>query len=402
MPLISIQFFSLAVGAILCSILLKGRIREVIFLFINLIFLFSYLTVTGMASTLGFCAAGYVFIRLALAGKKWAMPVGAAVLVAAFIFMRNYAFLALVLPGWILTDALATIGLSFLLFKILHVLIDARAGSVENCEPLLFANYALNFTTFLIGPLQRFQSFADQWRGVEDSRPRNFSEQLGAVNRILRGLVKKFVIAELLAPYIANSPSADFHFVKFTSILLKAYTYYLYLYCDFSGYCDIVIGVGALMGLRPPENFNIPFLARNTADFWLRFHRSLTQWLTDYVFTPVYAWGLRKWSSRNAALPIMLVALMVTMMVSGLWHGTTLAFLIFGIMHGCYMVVYRLYDRGLKAAFPARRVIALTHNPAMTAAAVFVTFNAVAIALLCFILTGKQLAQVAFKIIHPL
>ena len=402
MTLISIQFFALALIAILCSILFTGPLRAVLFFLVNIAFVFSYLTPVGMASTLLFCAAGYSFIRLAMAGKKWALPVGSAVLIVAFVFMRNYAFLHVLLPGWMLTNVLATVGLSFLLFKILHILIDASGGFLEDCDPLLFANYALNFTTFLIGPLQRFESFRDQWNGVETTLPRNFSEQLGAVNRILRGLVKKFVLAELLAPYIVNSPTVDFHSVSAAAILLKAYAYYAYLYCDFSGYCDIVIGVGTLMGVRPPENFNLPFLARNTADFWLRFHRSLTMWLTDYVFTPLYASGLRRWSARSAALPIMLVALMVTMVVSGLWHGTTLAFLIFGIMHGTYMVIYRLYDNGLKAMFPAKRVAALTQNPAMTVAAVVVTFHAVAIAGLCFILTGKQLGQVASKLIHLL
>jgi len=402
MPLISLQFFVLSSVAIVCSILFTGRLRAVLFLAVNLVFVFSYLTPVGVASTLAFCAAGYLFIRLALAGKEWALPAGVVVLVMAFIVMRNYAFLPLVLPGWMLSNVLATIGLSFMLFRILHVLIDASGGSIPAVDPLLFANYALNFTTFLIGPLQRFETFVDQWNGVIDSRPRNFSEQLGAVNRILRGLVKKFVLAELLAPYIVTSPSLDFRSVGLLAILMKGYVYYAYLYCDFSGYCDIVIGIGTLMGLRPPENFNFPFLARNMADFWLRVHRSLTEWLTDYVFTPIYAWGLRRWNSRTAAFPLLLFALMVTMVVSGLWHGTTLAFLIFGIVHGCFMIIYRLYERGLKTLLPAQRVAALTHNPLMTAASVFVTFNAAAAAYLCFTLTSKQLGQVAAKLIHLL
>lgn len=398
MPLISLRFFALALTAILCSALVPGRARAIIFFFLNLIFVYSYLTPAGMASTIAFCGAGYVFIRLALAGKRWALPLGLFVLVVAFVYMRNYAFLGVILPKWILTNLLATVGLSFLLFKILHVLIDANAGVIAECDALMYANYCINFTTFLIGPLQRFESFTAQWTGAENSRPLDFSGNMTAVNRILRGLVKKFVLAEMLSPYIASAPNLDYHSIGLSSILLKAWTFYAYLYCDFSGYCDIVIGIGTLLGVRPPENFNLPFFSRNVAEFWLRMHKSLTEWLTSYVFNPLFAEGLRMW--RSAALPAMLIAIMITMIVSGLWHGTTTAFLIFGILHGFYLVVYRLYERGLRSLVPAKQRISLTKNPAVSAAAIFITFNACALAYLCFILSGRQLGQVVSNLIH--
>jgi D-alanyl-lipoteichoic acid acyltransferase DltB (MBOAT superfamily) len=180
--------------------------------------------------------------------------------------------------------------------------------------------------------------------------------------------------------------------------LLKGWAFYAYLYCDFSGYCDIVIGIGSLLGVRPPENFNFPFFSRNVAEYWLRVHRSLTEWLTAYVFTPLYAEGLRLW--QNAALLAMAVAIMITMVVSGLWHGTTLAFLIFGLLHGFYLVVYRLYEKGLRSALPATQRIALAKNPAVIAASIFVTFNACSLAYLCFIMSGKQLGQVVSNVMH--
>ncbi len=398
MPLISLRFFALALTAILCSVLIPGRTRAIVFLVLNLIFVRSYLTNLGLVSTIAFCAAGYGFIRLALAGKKWAMPLGVCVLTVAFVYMRNYAFLGLIMPRWMLTNLLATVGLSFLLFKILHVLIDASDGVITSCDALMYSNFCLNFTTFLIGPLQRFESFSAQWTGAEVTRPLDFSGNLTAINRILRGLVKKFVLSELLSPYIANTPNSDYHGVGLASILLKSWAFYAYLYCDFSGYCDIVIGIGSLMGVRPPENFNFPFLSRNVVEFWLRVHRSLTEWLTSYVFTPLYAGGLRLW--QNAALPVMLIAIVITMIVSGLWHGTTLAFLIFGLLHGSYLVAYRLYEQGLRRWLPARQRSELTKNPAVTVAAVFVTFNACSLAYLCFILSGKQLGQVVSNVIH--
>src|SRR4051794_30128248 len=238
MPLISLQFITLSVVAILCSALLPRRIWGAVFLLLNLVFVFSHLTRIGMASTLAFCAVGYGFIRLALHGKRWAVPAGAVVLVTAFLFMRNYAFLSFVLPQQLLTNVLATVGLSFLLFRVLHVLIDAGAGAIESCPPLLYANYTLNFTTFLIGPLQRFEDFCSQWESAGENRQLVFSEQLVLVNRILRGMVKKFVLAEYLSAYIATAPTLNFQSVPVSAIFIKGYVYYLYLYCDFSGYCD--------------------------------------------------------------------------------------------------------------------------------------------------------------------
>ena len=123
-----------------------------------------------------------------------------AVLVLAFVYMRRYSFLEALLPERLLTSALSAAGLSFFLFKILHLVMDVAGGAIPGRSVTLglYWNYCFNFTTFLLGPIQRFQSFEAQWRGAERSIEPGFEAHLDATNRVLRGLVKKFVLAEML------------------------------------------------------------------------------------------------------------------------------------------------------------------------------------------------------------
>jgi alginate O-acetyltransferase complex protein AlgI len=265
------------------------------------------------------------------------------------------------------------------------VVLDHAAGTLGELRPGIYVNYCLNFTTFLMGPIQRYQDFRDQWTGAKGSIEPGFEGHLDAVTRIVRGLVKKFVLAEFLA-YETIYADMDFGALSVPLLAVRTYAFYAYLYCDFSGYCDVVIGTGSLMGVRPPENFRFPFLARNVAEYWLRVHRSLTTWLTDYVFNPAYAAILRTGWARGRTLAPVALALCLTMLVSGLWHGTTLAFVCFGLLHAVFLVVHRAYAEVMKNALGAKRFRAFSANRAVHAAAVLITWNVTSIAYLFFVL----------------
>ena len=149
--------------------------------------------------------------------------------------------------------------------------------------------------------------------------------------------------------------------------------------------------VGSLLGVKPPENFHLPFLAHNISDFWLRQHRSLTLWLTDYIFSPAYKWAL---SSRwFYSYPLLAAngALLITMLISGLWHGTTLSFLLFGVTHGVFLVVYRTWDTCLTRRFGAQRVRAWRACWPVRVAGIIITFNATAFAFIFFRLDTAQI-----------
>ena len=395
----SAEFFALSAAAVALLTLLSGISRQIVFLTINVIFLVGVLLgPQGATSTIVFCLLGYVLIRLILNYPRAGFWVSLCVYVGLFVYMRRYDFLTWVVPGQFLTHALSTIGLSFLFFKVVHVMIEARSGTLGSLQLPTFLNYCLNFTTFAMGPIQRYQDFHTQWNDVKKAIPLSFEDHLDALLRILVGLAKIYILAAWFETRGLQS-NTDLLELSFTVLFGTIYCFYFFLYLNFSGYCDVVIGVGSLMGVKPPENFNLPFLAQNISEFWLRQHRSLTLWLTDYVFSPAYKWALtnRRLSSR----PLIAVsgALMITMLVSGLWHGTTLSFFLFGVAHGLFLVVYRTWDALLVRQFGIQKVRAWrTHWP-VRLAGIAITFNATAFAFILFRLDTPQIEKVLSRLV---
>ncbi len=339
------SFLGLAIASALCLAVLGGAARQLVFLAANVLFVGGMLlSPEGAVSTVLFIIFGYVLVQWILRGSRLSLPVGLTVYILFFVYLRNYDFLGWVLPANAIShNQFATVGLSFLFFKIVHVMIEASSGTLGPIDFLTYSNYSLNFTTFMMGPIQRYQDYAVQWSGREQAIAPTMTAHIDAVLRVLVGLVKAYVIADRLGAY-ALLDSADLLTVSRLTLMGRVYAFYFFLYFNFAGYCDVVIGLGSLMGIRPPENFDKPFLARNISDFWFRFHRSLTQWLTNYVFTPVYKKALT--SSFFGARPLLAMnaALLLTMVVSGLWHGTTISFLLFGLVHGLLFVVFRTWE----------------------------------------------------------
>jgi D-alanyl-lipoteichoic acid acyltransferase DltB (MBOAT superfamily) len=140
------------------------------------------------------------------------------------------------------------------------------------------------------------------------------------------------------------------------------------------------------MGVRPPENFDFPFLARNVSAYWLRVHRSLTLWLTDYVFTPSYRYVLGTAAGDRFPFFALAAALMLTMLVAGLWHGTTLNFVLFGLVHGVALVVARAYEHAVVDRIGRRRFKAFTEWWPVTAAATCLTLTFTSLAYALFVL----------------
>jgi D-alanyl-lipoteichoic acid acyltransferase DltB (MBOAT superfamily) len=366
----------------------RGALRVAGFLVASGYFAYTYVGVSGMAFTLAFCLAGFacVFFVRRYPKRLW-LAVTAFTL--AFVYARNYSFLGLILPEGLRTSVLATAGLSFLFFKILHVVIDTAGGTIT---PSLwrYLSYCLNFTTFLLGPIQRYQHFESQWNGTTEAIPATFEAHLDAVNRVLRGMVKKYVVAEYLAAY-ALQPDAPVETMSLLRLQLATYLFYVFLYFDFSGYCDIVIGVGCLLGVRPPENFNLPFFAQNPPQYWLRVHESLTRWLTDYIFNPLYAAALRSSLLGRHPLASMTLAVMVTMLVAGLWHGTTVNFILFGLVHGLYLVVFRSYEHAAREVLGQKGLQRLRSRRSWLVVSTVVTFHFTATAYILFVLDIDRL-----------
>ncbi len=398
MSLLSMEFGLLAFGAVVLLNVLEGLPRTAAFLALNALFVSSHSTASGVASIAALVLGGFAAARLAERNPRTRLAT-IPLLAAAFVYLRGYGFLEWLLPDSIAGRLVTAAGLSFLFFKLVHMVVEAGSGTLGPVRFGDFLNYCFNFTTFLLGPIQRYQDFRADWYREREVVPGSFEGQLDGLNRILRGLVKKFVLAEFLAHFVL-SPDLDVASVSLGEMTWRTYLFYFYLYFDFSGYCDVAIGVGILMGVRPPENFYLPFLSANVSDYWLRVHRSLTTWLTDYVFGPLYAFGLRRLSHRVPVFLLASASLVITMFVSGLWHGTTPNFVAFGLLHGAYLVGFRAWDALVRGWVGKQGLRRLRKTLTWRALGVVVTFHLTAAAYILFALETEQLRELGRRVLQ--
>ena len=221
-------------------------------------------------------------------------------------------------------------GISYYTFKILSYVIDIYRGKRAS-EPHVgyYLTYVLFFPQILSGPIERSEGFLSQMHGVLVYDGELFAEGL---QRMVLGLFKKIVIANRLAAYVDAVFAAPESYPALAA-WMAAVLYSFQLYCDFSGYSDIAIGMGNLCGIRSRKNFDCPYFARNIKDFWNRWHISLSSWLKDYVY--ISLGGNRVSSLRRS------VNVLVTFLVSGLWHGDNWTFLVWGGIHGIWNLCSR-------------------------------------------------------------
>ena len=269
----------------------------------------------------------------------------------AFVF-ANTAWLLRPLLGdrTAVFDVVLPIGISFYTFESLSYTIDVYRGRIAACRSLLdFSLFLAFFPHLVAGPIVRPATFLPQL----DAPPRMREAAVeDALARIVIGLVKKVLLADLLGEYVDrvfDVPSA----YAGTNVLLAIYAYAFQIYYDFAGYTDIALGVAGLFGLVLPENFDRPYLAESPRDFWRRWHISLSTWLRDYLYVPL---GGDRISPRRTAWN-----LFVTMVLGGLWHGAAWHFVAWGAYHGGLLAGERaLHDRGvpwLPATVTGRRLI---------------------------------------------
>lgn len=313
----------------------------------SFLFLYLFLPDIATASTLlAFVGSGYLAGRvLAVRPSRTLLVTYLALLVGAFVYLKRYAFLQL-LPGetW-LEHTLDIVGLSFIFFRQIHYVVDAKQGEVREFSLWAYLCYQLNPFTLLAGPIQRYQQFHKDW---ELLLPRHADavELRLAFLRILVGVAKVSFIGEVCLR-LAESPPGILG--PTGGAFASFYFYPAYVYFNFAGYCDIVIAGASLAGLRVPENFNHPYLARNMIDFWTRWHMSLTFWIRDYVFTPTYMGIARRWPVRAPGLSFLCYFL--ALFLAGVWHGATWNFVVFGVLNGIGVSAAKVWENLLIARY---------------------------------------------------
>jgi alginate O-acetyltransferase complex protein AlgI len=236
-------------------------------------------------------------------------------------------------------NVILPVGVSFYCFKTISYTIDVYRGTI--IPEVHFDKYALYvsfFPSLLAGPIDRAAMLIPQfYKRVHCDLLRIFE----GLELMIWGVFKKAVIADCLAIYVDNIYN-NLPYANGPSCLLAIYLYGFQIYCDFSGYSDIAIGAAKILGFDLMENFDLPYFSRTIAEFWRRWHISLSAWLRDYIYIPMG--GNRKGSSGVC------FNIMVTMIVCGLWHGSTLTFAIWGGLHGfmlCLTYLVRERERNV-------------------------------------------------------
>jgi D-alanyl-lipoteichoic acid acyltransferase DltB (MBOAT superfamily) len=297
------------------------------------------------------------------AGVAW-LGLAAAVLLVCYLLAFK---IALLLPSHGIAGLVMPLGISYYTFKLISYVLDVHWGKLPAETNLVnFAACVTFFPQIVAGPIQLPSDFLAQL-------PPKPSAAGSAWARIALGLIKKLLIADNLAPAV-NFAYAHVSSLSGAPLWLALYLFPLQLYADFSGLTDIALGAGRLFGIAGPENFNRPFTASSITDYWRRWHMSLTTWLSEYLFVPL------RMATREAGNCGLAASITVNMVAIGMWHGLTVGYLVFGMLHSVFLVADALTGR-LRSRF-------FKSHPACTWLGGWlgwaVTFHAVALAMVFF------------------
>ncbi len=250
-----------------------------------------------------------------------------------------------------LTSVILPLGISFITFQKIAFLIDVHSGRVQSFRFRDYLLFVLFFPQLIAGPIVHYREMMPQFHKVEG----RFLKEDVAVGLTLFffGLFKKVVFADSIAALVTpiyQDAAAGGH-ISFFVAWMAAFGFTLQIYFDFSGYSDMALGLGRLFNIRLPANFNSPLRASNIIEFWQRWHMTLTRFLTAYMYNPLSLWLTRRHLAKgrpglggrnttfSAFVYLLVFPTLLTMLVSGIWHGAGYLFIVWGLLHGVYLAV---------------------------------------------------------------
>lgn len=251
----------------------------------------------------------------------------------ANFFMENVAMLSgKGVSNW--TKIALPIGISFFTFQKMSYTIDVYRGTHKPLKSIGdYALYIILFPQLIAGPIVRYSEIADEL--VDRKKNNTIDNKIIGLFRFAVGLGKKVLIANILGETATDIFAEDPATLTMAHAWLGALLYAFQIYFDFSGYSDMAIGIGRMLGFNFPENFNFPYIARNITEFWQRWHITLGRWMRDYLYIPL---GGNRVSNQR-----MYINLCIVFFLSGLWHGASWNFVLWGIFHGFFLVLDRLF-----------------------------------------------------------
>ncbi len=335
---------------LVCALLvqaLTGPVRLAAILLASAIFASSYIASPLAALPLiAFALAGYGGVWIAQRRR-----VGSAIawvtlaLVTVFVWLKHYPFVAS-LP--VLPFSYTVIGLSYILFRILHLIFEVGGGAIERPPFVRYCAYLFFFPAFLSGPINRYEPFA---RDLDAPAQMDDDTAFLTVWRLTMGYAKVAAIGEVI--HIVQQAAATRLDIAMASssvpVLALCYAiatslYLLFLYANFSGYTDMAIAIARLFGIVLPENFNKPFMATNFQDFWSRWHITLSEWFRYYFFNPLLKVMMQRIPSVKLAPYIGVAAQFIVFVVLGAWHGASWEFMLTGVLLATGVATNKLYQ----------------------------------------------------------
>jgi len=312
-------------------------------------------------------------------------------LVVVLFSIRNYPYIHDSLSKGILSFINAPIlsvqklGLSYILFRFIHYLIESFKKKIINPNFITFLNYIFFFPTILAGPIDNYNNFS-YWIGNNNYKYKK-SLFFAGITRIFIGAFKTIGIVPLIIHIATDYTTLTSDFLPLPAILISLLTYSVYIYLDFSGYSDIAIGTAYLIGIKTPENFNNPYISQNLSEFWKRWHITFSLFLKLYVFKPTILFYNILFTTKQRLL-VTILSYLTTFIICGLWHGDKINFMYWGLWHGIGLAINKLYSEKLKSK------INFNKSTAYQFVSVLVTFTYVSLGWLFFNYTEEQLIEI--------
>lgn len=245
-----------------------------------------------------------------------------------------------------ITHLILPIGISFYTFHNISYVVDIYRGERPALRnPVAFVTYISMFPQLVAGPIVRYREIADQ---LPQERTHRLDDIAAGFPRFALGLCKKVIIADSLSPLVEACFATPGDEMTFAIAWLGALTYTLQLYFDFSGYSDMAIGLGRMLGFRLPENFARPYSSVTVTEFWRRWHMSLSRWFRDYVYIPL---GGNRHGARRTYRNLFIV-----FVLTGFWHGANWTYLVWGLFHGALLIIERGFHLDETPTSSGRRI----------------------------------------------
>ena len=366
MSFISLNFVTLFVCTFLLYYTLPPKYRKAILLLSSCIFIgyyhIAFLIIALLISLATFFLGKWVGQSKHEKDTKRIYISGLCFLITGWLAYR-YANL---LPG---VHWLFPLGISFYTFQALSYLTEIYWKEEEPEENLAdFMIYMLFFMKFLSGPIERARDMLPQ---LKSGKPVAYPSIVYGMKLIVVGLIKKLILADYISPYI-DGIFNSIHTASGIQLLMACLLYPVELYGDFSGYTDIALGGACMLGFKLSPNFNRPFIAQTTAEFWRRWHMSLSFWVRDYLYLPLSS-GMRRWGQWGVFL-----SLSLTFAGLGAWHGAGWNYIIYGLIQG--LIIF--YE--MKTAMICNKIKNWIGNPLFTTLSILRTYLLFAFSLIFF------------------